>query len=80
MNGALTEHKSSGVTILHWSLLGDCGRGGLQGWPPGLSPQREWMHCNKANTMKVVVIAGTHSGVGKTSLAVGLMAALRCGC
>jgi deoxyadenosine/deoxycytidine kinase len=27
--------------------------------------------------MKVIVIAGTHSGVGKTSLATGLMQALR---
>lgn len=27
----------------------------------------------------VVVVAGTSSGVGKTTLAVGLMAALRCG-
>jgi cobyrinic acid a,c-diamide synthase len=27
--------------------------------------------------VKVVVIAGTHSGVGKTSLSVGLMLALR---
>jgi dethiobiotin synthetase len=28
--------------------------------------------------MKVIVVAGTHSGVGKTSLATGLMHALRC--
>lgn len=27
--------------------------------------------------VKVLVVAGTHSGVGKTSIAVGLMAALR---
>ena len=28
--------------------------------------------------MKVIVVGGTQSGVGKTSIAVGLMAALRC--
>lgn len=28
--------------------------------------------------MKVIVISGTHSGVGKTSLATGVMQALRC--
>jgi hypothetical protein len=34
--------------------------------------------CQQQPIMKVIVIAGTHSGVGKTSLTTGLMQALRC--
>ena len=32
---------------------------------------------NKATTARACVVAGTHSGVGKTTLALGLMAAAR---
>lgn len=32
----------------------------------------------RAHRLKVVLVAGTHSGVGKTALSVGLMAAYRC--
>ena len=32
---------------------------------------------NKVKSMKAFIVAGTHSGVGKTTIAIGLMAALR---
>jgi hypothetical protein len=87
-----TPVKLTGLSItgrsLRWRLVGAAKRSACQGGfraHPFLGSALGWFYQQQQLTMEsgdqqcppVVVIGGTSSGVGKTSLSVGLMAALR---